>query len=223
MEGQKMGKSWLRLRGINCKKVAVPLAVLVLALDQLSKLWVREALPPGASTPQEGFLRISHVSNPGLALGLGAHTTGLLLLPMAAAVVTSFIYCRYVPLKSKLLGVAMGLFVGGCLGNVLDRMALGGVTDFIDVNVSAGFGRLVFNVADLCCLAGIVVFSVFLIRLRFVMVPKRQYLIPYLWRSLVEAERRRSRTGQWWKPAPMKPQYGPSVLHRSPDKGSVAS
>ena len=218
-----MGKSWLRLRGINCKKVAVPLAVLVLALDQLSKLWVREALPLGASTPREGFLRISHVANPGIMFGLGAHTTGLLLLPMAAAVVTSFIYWRYVPLKSKLLGVAMGLFVGGCLGNVLDRMALGSVTDFIDVNVSAGFGRLVFNVADLSCLAGIVVFSAFLIRLRFVVIPKGEYIIPYLWRRLVEAERRRWQTGQWWKPAPMKPQYGQSVLHSSPDKGSAAS
>jgi hypothetical protein len=117
----------------------------------------------------------------------------------------------------------MGLFVGGCLGNVIDRIALGGVTDIIDVNVSAGFGGLVFNVADLSCLAGIVVFSAFLIRLRFATIPKGQYMIPYLWRSLVEAERRRSRTGQWWKPAPMKPQYGQSVLHRSPDKESAAS
>ena len=100
----------------------------------------------------------------------------------------------------------MGLFVGGCLGNVIDRTVIGGVTDFIDISLSASFGSVVFNLADLCCLTGLVVFSVFLIRLRFVMIPRAQYLIPYLWRRLVEAERRRWQTGQWWKPAPMKPQ-----------------
>ncbi len=219
-----MGKSWLRLQRLNCKRVALPLGALVLVLDQLTKLLVRETLPPYATTPQEGFLRISHVVNPGIMFGLGADTAGLVLLPVAAAAITSFVYWRYVPQNSRLLGVAMGLFVGGCLGNVIDRMALGGVTDFIDLNVSAGFGRVVFNVADVCCLAGIIVFSVFLIRLRFVVIPKEQYMIPYLWRGLAEAERRRSRSGEWWKPAPIRMEYGLSVLHRSPNgKESAAS
>ncbi len=201
-----MGKSWLRVQWLNSKRVALPLGLSVLVLDQLSKLWVRQTLPLNTSVPEEGPLRISHVVNPGIMLGLGAHTQGLLLLPIGAAAVTSFIYWRYVPLRSKLLGAAMGLFVGGCLGNVIDRTVIGGVTDFIDISLSASFGSVVFNLADLCCLTGLVVFSVFLIRLRFVMIPKAQYLIPYLWRRLVEAERRRWQTGQWWKPAPMKPQ-----------------
>lgn len=202
-----MGKSRILLERINCKKAALPIGLLVVVLDQLSKLWVRETLSPYASVPQDGFLRISHVANPGFMFGLDAPTAGLLVLPAVALAITLFIYWRYVPPRCRLLGVAMGLFVGGCLGNLVDRVMLGSVVDFIDIRVSPGFGSLVFNVADVCSLAGVVVLALFLVRLRFAILPNGRYMVPCIWRGLIEAERRRFQTGQWWKPAPLKLQY----------------
>lgn len=222
MESQKTSRWRFRLQGISYKKVFLPLGVLVIALDQLSKLWVRETLAPYASVPVEGFLRISHVVNRGLIFGIDVPAAIGLLLPTAAMAVALFLYWRYVPLNSRLLGLAMGLFVGGCLSNMVDRIALGGVTDIIDINVSDSIGRLVFNVADLCCMAGIIVFDVFLIRLRLVRVPKRQYLLSYLWRSFVAVERSRSQAGQWWKPAFLRPGNEGTAIETSSGTGSTA-
>ena len=182
-----------QLRGVNYKKVSLLIGLSVLLADQLVKVAVRQSLAPFASIPEEGVLRISHVPNEGLLFGIDAPMAVSLLLPGIALAIFLFIYWRYVSLNNRLLSVAAGLFIGACLGNLVDRMVFGSVTDIFDVAVSDGFGRVVFNVADLCSIAGIIVFDVFLIKLRLARVPKQQYLIPYLWRGLVEAERSRSR------------------------------
>jgi len=201
MGGRNMSTQRLRLQGINHMTASPILALSVVLVDQLSKLWVRESLPLNTSIPQESSLRISHVVNPGLLFGISAPTVVSVVLMVAAVVIPLFLYWRYAPLKSRLLAVSLGLFIGGCLGNLVDRMVFGGVTDIIDVKVSDSIGRVVFNVADLCCMAGLIVFDVFLIRLRLTRIPKQQYLIPYVWRYVVESERSRSQNSWWWKPA----------------------
>ena len=57
-----------------------------------------------------------------------------------------------------------GLFVGGTLGNLTDRIIHGHVTDFIEVVSSAGDVSMVFNLADLCIITGIVILESFMIR-----------------------------------------------------------
>jgi signal peptidase II len=141
------------------------LALVALGIDQLTKLVVRESLAIGESIPHEGRLRLTHVANPGIAFGISASSTVSLLLPLAMILVSLVLYWRFKRSESMLLDVGTGLFVGGSLGNLVDRIAQGHVTDFIEVISSGGYVSTVFNVADLCIIAGIVILEAFLIRL----------------------------------------------------------
>lgn len=141
------------------------LALVALVLDQLTKLLVRLCLQLGESIPDEGRLRITHVANPGLVFGMSASSTASLLLPLAMISVSLVLYWRFERSKSALLNVGTGLFIGGTMGNLVDRITQGHVTDFINVISSGGDVSTVFNVADLCVIAGIVILEVFLIRL----------------------------------------------------------
>ncbi len=211
---QAQHKSWRRqwLHRISSRRTFILLFVLVMLTDQLSKLWVRQALPLYGSAPEEGFLRISHVINTGMVLGIRAPFAVGLLLPLGMLGLLLFLAWRYFPPNSRALDVAMGFFIGGCVGNIADRLLLGGVTDIIDMNLSAAIGRLVFNVADLACLAGIIMFDVCLIRLRLRRIPRQQSLLNYFWTGIIAVERSRSQAGQWWKPAFLRPEEKPTVI-----------
>jgi signal peptidase II len=144
-----------------------------LGLDQLTKLLVKECLLLGESIPHEGRLRLTHVANPGLVFGISASSTVSLLLPLAMVFVSLVLYWRFKRSESMLLNVGTGLFVGGTLGNLVDRIVEGHVTDFIEVISSGGYVSTVFNVADLCIIAGIVILEVFLIRLIIRIIMKK--------------------------------------------------
>jgi len=140
------------------------LILAVLALDQLTKLCVRECLPLGESIPDGSRLRLTYVVNPGMLFGTGASSTLTLLLPLAMILGALAVYWRFHRSKSVLLNVGAGLFIGGTLGNLIDRIIQGHVTDFIEIVSHGGDVSTVFNLADLCIIAGIVVLEAFLIR-----------------------------------------------------------
>src|SRR5690606_21130036 len=110
-------------------------ALAAIGADQLTKIAVERALPLNASwTPLEGiapFFRFTHVSNTGAAFGL--FPTGSLLFAVVALVVGAIIlvYNFRLPAGNLLLRLALGLQLGGALGNLVDRLRLGHVTDFL--------------------------------------------------------------------------------------------
>lgn len=129
-------------------------ALAAIGADQLTKIAVERALPLNASwTPLEGiapFFRFTHVSNTGAAFGL--FPTGSLLFAVVALVVGAIIlvYNFRLPAGNLLLRLALGLQLGGALGNLADRLRLGHVTDFLD------FGPWpVFNLADVSIVGGV--------------------------------------------------------------------
>lgn len=140
------------------------LGLVALELDQITKLLVRQTLLPGESIPHDARIRITHVVNPGILFGAPASPLVSLLLPLAMILAALGIYWKFHRSKSKLLNVGTGLFVGGTLGNLLDRIIYGHVTDFVEVITYGGYVRTIFNLADLCIIAGIIVLEVFLIR-----------------------------------------------------------
>jgi len=140
------------------------LGLVALVLDQLTKLLVRETLLPGESIPHETRLRLTHVVNPGILFGAPASPLVSLLLPLAMILVSLAIYWKFRKPSSTLLSTGTGLFIGGTLGNLIDRIIHGHVTDFIEVVSSAGDVSMVFNLADLCIIAGIIVLEAFMIR-----------------------------------------------------------
>ncbi|MDM7998563.1 MAG: signal peptidase II [Dehalococcoidia bacterium] len=142
-----------------------PLVGLVaLELDQLSKLLVRETVQQGQAIPDDSAIRITHVVNPGILFGAPASPLVSLILPLGMILAVLAIYWRFQRSGSTLLNIGTGLFVGGTLGNLLDRIIFGHVTDFIEVVTFGGEVRTIFNLADVCIIAGIVILEIFLVR-----------------------------------------------------------
>lgn len=130
------------------------LAALVLALDQFSKYLVRELLPFGASFPERGLFRITHAHNTGSAFGLfQGQNTPLIFVSFVGIVVLVLIY-RSQPRPSDWLRLSLGLQLGGAFGNLLDRLLLGFVTDFIDIGPWP-----VFNLADASIVTGLILLA----------------------------------------------------------------
>lgn len=129
---------------------AVPAAVAVVTvvLDQLTKLWVVRTLGPETMTnfiPILGdTVRIAYSHNTGVAFSLFQGHPELLtisaLLIVAGAI---YFYSTQLPNQRGLVQVIMGLILGGAFGNIIDRMRLGYVVDFIQVGWFP-----IFNIAD---------------------------------------------------------------------------
>ncbi len=141
------------------------LALAALLLDQCTKLAVRQWLSPGEAIPEDARLRLTNVANPGIVFGAEASSLVSLLLPVAMLLMALGLYWRYRRSESTLLAIGTGLFVGGTLGNLADRIFSGQVTDFVELVSSGGGSSMVFNLADLCILAGIILLEAFVIRL----------------------------------------------------------
>ncbi len=130
--------------------LAYAIALAVLALDQLSKFWVLTVLdlshrPPLPILP---FFRLTFVDNPGVSFDLLRADTDVgrwLLVAFALAVVAALAVWAH-RAANLLTAVALGLMMGGAVGNnLIDRIRLGAVTDFLDFSPIFPW---VFNVAD---------------------------------------------------------------------------
>lgn len=135
---------------------------LVLLVDHLTKAYVESWLPLNSTWAPfpgwESFFRITHVSNTGAAFGL--FQSGSLVLSIVAVVVSVVIilYNRHLPAHLYWYRLALGLQLGGALGNLLSRIRLGHVTDFLD------FGPVpVFNVADMSIVTGTILLGFLMI------------------------------------------------------------
>lgn len=148
-----------RLRNLR-KLDYLYLSLAVLVLDQWTKWRVEVHLPPSATHPViPGLLNLTHVKNTGVAFGLfaaqGADGGAWLLVLMGlVALGAVFLYFHFAPAKNRLLLTSLALIVGGAVGNLIDRLASGGVTDFIDVYVGTHHWPS-FNVADSAITVGI--------------------------------------------------------------------
>ena len=128
-------------------RLGLVVAGLVILLDQLSKLAILALLDHAvAVTP---FLNLVVVWNRGVSFGMFASAGALmpwLLSGLALAVVVALgFWLRHV--EHPLIGAALGLIMGGALGNVIDRARFGAVVDFLDFH-ALGYHWPAFNVAD---------------------------------------------------------------------------
>jgi len=138
--------------------------VFIAAADQLSKLWLRTTIPEGYVFFRLGFFQIVHIQNTGAAFGLFRDMTFILTIIASLAVVALLLYGlvvhRRFPLFEGVLGrISLGLVLGGTTGNLIDRIRLGYVTDFIDFTYWPAF-----NVADASITIGVILFGYSLLR-----------------------------------------------------------
>lgn len=127
----------------------------IIASDQLSKLWIRTHLAIGESTPLIGRLSLIHIRNTGSAFGLLANQTFLIIVISIAALLFILLFLRYISPTTTLSIVAIGLLMGGALGNLIDRLRFGSVTDFIYFRLWGNFHWPAFNIADASIVVGV--------------------------------------------------------------------
>ena len=138
-------------------------ALLAVAADQLSKMWVR-SYPEGLLIYEIGFLRVRSIHNTGAAFGLfqgqSFALTIIALLGIVVFLVLAVFFHRRFPLLASIPNrIAIGFLIGGTVGNLIDRIRLGYITDFIDFPVWPAF-----NVADSCIVIGVIIFAFSLLR-----------------------------------------------------------
>jgi signal peptidase II len=127
--------------------IFIGIAAAVLILDQLAKAWLVSTLSPGERIQVVGdFVRLVHSQNTGALFGL-FRDQALFFAIVSVGVVAAIVWFHHSSGRNTLLSIALGLLLGGALGNMTDRFRIGYVVDFVDV----GLGTLrfyTFNIAD---------------------------------------------------------------------------
>lgn len=137
------GPQWVGLGAI---------AAAALAADQLTKELVTRRLALGEEADVIGPFSIHHVQNTGIAFGLFPSATALVTALTALAVLWMLVFFARSGARHALLPVALGFLIGGSASNLLDRLRLGHVTDFLDVRYWPAF-----NLADSFIVAGVAI------------------------------------------------------------------
>jgi signal peptidase II len=125
-------------------------ALTAAAADQLTKYLVVGTLELGDSVHIAGPLSIHHVRNTGIAFGLFSDATGVVIALTSVAIAALVVFFARSGRRHPLLPVAVGLVLGGSLSNLVDRLRLGHVTDFIDFDYWPAF-----NLADTFIVVGV--------------------------------------------------------------------
>ena len=137
--------------------------ILVIILDQWTKLLVLGSFEYGESSPIiQDFFSLTYVRNTGAAFGFLATANPnfripfFLAVPIIAMVILGFLY-RDLPKSSRWRALSLGLVTGGAIGNLIDRVRLGYVVDFLDFHYKNVYYFPAFNVADSAICVGVAI------------------------------------------------------------------
>lgn len=141
--------------------------LVIILSDQWTKLLILDRFEYGESISMiRDFFSLTYVRNTGAAFGFLANANPsfrvpfFLIVPIIAMVVLGFLY-RDLPSSAKWRAMALGLVSGGAIGNLIDRIRLGYVVDFLDFHWKTAYSFPAFNVADsaICVGVGILLLS----------------------------------------------------------------
>ena len=142
-------------------RIGLGVAMLVFVLDQITKWWIVEVvMQPPRSIPVTPFFNLVMGWNRGVSFGMlsDVNSWTVWVLPIVVVVITAVLLVWLWRSERTWPAVALGLVIGGALGNLLDRLRFGAVADFLDFHV-AGYHWPAFNIAD----SGITVGAVMLV------------------------------------------------------------
>ncbi|MFY9579410.1 MAG: signal peptidase II [Gaiellaceae bacterium] len=141
-----LGAGWTQWVGLGA------VAFASIGADQLTKAIVTSRLELNDSVQIAGPLSIHHVQNSGIAFGLFASATSIVILLTVAAVAWMLYFFVRSGSRHPVLPVALGLVIGGSVSNLIDRVRLGHVTDFLDLKFWPAF-----NLADSFIVVGVAI------------------------------------------------------------------
>lgn len=133
---------------------------MVTALDQLTKQWATHTLsgdPLAGPSILWGWVDLTYTTNTGAAFGMLADRGILFLIIGVVVLGVTIAYWRFLPQHRPLLRISLGLQLGGAAGNLIDRVRIGHVVDFIQVKQWP-----VFNVADSAIVCGVALLMYYL-------------------------------------------------------------
>ena len=143
-------------------RIGIAAAIVSLALDQATKLWLLYVFEIGRRgvTQVTSFFDLVLAWNTGISYGWfsDAGPTGQILLVAFKIVAVMVLSVWMVKAHNRLATLALGLIIGGAIGNAIDRFAYGAVVDFVLLHAEFGgktWNWYVFNVADAAIVAGV--------------------------------------------------------------------
>jgi signal peptidase II len=138
--------------------------IFIIFADQLTK-WLCVALLEGTQSVYiiPDVLRLTYVENRGAAFGMLDEHRWVFLLLSTVAIIGLFIFLAKKPPESRLAWAGFTLVIGGGIGNMIDRVMLGYVIDFIDFCAFPNLWKWVFNIADACVCVGVGILMLWLI------------------------------------------------------------
>ncbi len=145
---------------VNARRLEIWLPALVVVADQITKYLVRRSLPLHDSVSVlPGFLDFTHVRNTGAAFGMlnavnFPFKTAVIAMVAMGALVGVALYARGLAHDQRLARVGLALILGGAAGNLIDRLAIGSVVDFVDVYWRS-YHFWAFNIADSAITVGV--------------------------------------------------------------------
>ncbi len=142
--------------------IGIALGLAVIAADQLTKWWIAAwVMQPPRRIPVLPFFDLVLAWNRGISFGMfdAGSVWGPWLLSGIALVIVGFLGVWFRRAEMLSTTLALGLIMGGALGNVIDRVRLGAVIDFIDLH-AGGYHWPAFNVADAAITVGAVLLIV---------------------------------------------------------------
>lgn len=151
-----------------CKAWLVLLvAAIVILLDQWTKSLVRLYLPKFETIVPfpalAGYVGFEHVDNYGAGFGILQNQRYLLTFIAISVSIAILFYVRYLPTDQWIVRVLLGLQLGGALGNVIDRIQQGYVTDYIKTGIPGFYYIPNYNVADAAIFVGVVGLAVYIL------------------------------------------------------------
>ncbi len=126
------------------------IAALALVFDQLTKFWmINHVLDGQPVIPLTSFFNFVYAWNTGVSFSMfnNAGTVGVVVLCLVASVIVAALLWWLHQEKIRIIQVGLGMIIGGALGNLVDRVRLGAVFDFLDFHVN-GYHWPAFNLAD---------------------------------------------------------------------------
>ncbi len=143
-------------------------ALVTLVIDQLSKALIRIFLPSGEEIMLGGFGKLVQVRNPGTAFGIiEGRSWPLFIASIVIFFVLILVLWRWGGPGTIFFQAGLGLIIGGAVGNIIDRIALGAVIDFMDLGFWPMKSWPVFNIADLAIVIGVGITLIIVIKESF--------------------------------------------------------
>jgi len=140
------------------------IAVLIVIADYVTKAMVVSSMELGESIPLwDGVFQFTYIQNRGAAFGMLSDARWVFLILSTVAIIGIIGYVAWKRPKSKLVLTALSLIVGGGIGNMIDRVKLGYVVDFLDFCALPNLWKWIFNVADACAVIGACLLILYLV------------------------------------------------------------